>query len=334
VHTIDLAFFLDPDSAHAARLLEDYKRLTSADAVHTHRLELGFDLAFGDEEHRDRALASLDTVDLQLLRSLHAAPPLFHPSFWPQLEAVYLAQERRGSVQAWRTTDWLFHAAALGRGYLGKALEYLDRPQATVYNRVCQPVDALILGLPVPPDRLEDAAAELSKIDRTSNPHLAYCAALLAAVQGRWAEHNKAVDVYSALWRRGADSDGSGWPWEPDELALEAYGLLRRGDPEAAVEKLEEVRRYQASPRVRTVLAYALMELERWDEAVPYLADWTGTNSPRHYHLARAYEGMGEYGKAAWEYALFVEAWEDADPELQPWVEEARRALELLAPHR
>jgi hypothetical protein len=53
-----------------------------------------------------------------------------------------------------------------------------------------------------------------------------------------------------------------------------------------------------------------------------------------HHHLARAYEGMGEYGKAAKEYALFVEAWEDADPELQPWVEDARRALARLAPHR
>ena len=126
----------------------------------------------------------------------------------------------------------------------------------------------------------------------------------------------------------------TGWPWRPDGLALEAYGLLRRGNPEAAVEKLEGVRRYQATPWVRTVLAQALLELERWEEAVPYLVEWSSTNSSRHYHLARAYEGMGESGKAATEYAFFVEAWEDADPELQPWVEEARRARERLASHR
>jgi tetratricopeptide (TPR) repeat protein len=331
IHTVDLAFAIDPDSAQAARLVEDYKRLAGADAVHTHRLELGFDLAFGDQEHRDRALASLDTVELQVLRHLHAGPPLTHPQFWPQLEAVYLAQERRGSGVSWRTTDLLFNGAALGRGYLGKALEYLDQPQATTGNRVCSPVHALIHGFPVPADRLEEAAAVLSQIDSTSNPHLVYCAAFLAAAQGRWAAHARALEVYRDLWRREVDAGSPGSPWKPDGLAVEAYGLLRRGDPEAAVEKLEEVRRYQASPSVRTVLANALMELERWEEAVPYLAEWCNTNSHGHYHLARAYEGMGEYGKAAEEYAFFVEAWEDADPELQPWVEDARRALERLA---
>jgi len=45
VHTIDLAFSIDPDSVRAARLIEDYMRLSSADALLTRRLELGFDLA-------------------------------------------------------------------------------------------------------------------------------------------------------------------------------------------------------------------------------------------------------------------------------------------------
>jgi serine/threonine-protein kinase len=334
VHTIDLAFSIDPDSARADRLIEDYKGLASADALHTRRLELGFDLAFGDQEHRDRALASLDTVDSQVLRHLPVSPPLTHPRFWPQLEAVYLAQERRGQAWAWRVTGNLFHGAAMGRGYLGKALEYLDRPQATIYDRVYHPVYAHIDGFPVPADRLEEAAAVLSQVDSTSNPHLAYCAAFLAAAQGRWAEHARAVEVSWDHWRREVDAGSSGWQGRADALAVEAYGMLRRGDPKAAVEKLEEVRRYQATPLVRTVLAYALMELERWEEAVPYLAEWSTTYSHRQYHLARAYEGMGEYGKAIKGYAFFVEAWEDADPELQPWIEGARRALDRLAPYR
>jgi serine/threonine-protein kinase len=334
IHTVDLAFAVHPDSAQAARLLEDYRRLAGAGAVHTRRLALGFDLAFGDQEHRDRALASLDTVDLQILRPLHGAPPLVHPRFWPQLEAVYLAQERRGSTAPWRTTDLLFYGAALGRGYLGRALEYLDRPQATIGNRVCNPVTALVHGFPVPADRLDEAAAFVSRIDSSSNPHLVYCAGFLAAAQGRWADHARAVEISWDQWRRETRSGSSGWLGKANTLAVEAYGLFRRGDPEAAVEMLEEVGRYQASPLVRTVLASALMDLERWAEAVPYLAGWSTTSSHLHYHLARAYEGMGEHGKAAREYAFFVEAWEDADPELQPWVEDARRALERLAPDR
>ena len=101
------------------------------------------------------------------------------------------------------------------------------------------------------------------------------------------------------------------------------------------LERLEDVRRYQATFWVRAVVGYVLMDLERWEEAVPYLRTWWfWTNANMNYHLARAYESMGEYEKAAKEYAFFIEAWADADPELQPWVEDARRALERLAPDR
>ena len=50
--------------------------------------------------------------------------------------------------------------------------------------------------------------------------------------------------------------------------------------------------------------------------------------------LARAYEQTGDYEKARKEYAFFVEAWRDADPELQPWVDDARRALARLSSDR
>jgi tetratricopeptide (TPR) repeat protein len=332
IHIIDLAFQIDPDSAQVARLIAEYKRLASADAAYTRRMESAFDLAFGDQEHRDRALAGLDTLDLQMLRFTPSM--LTHPRFWPQLEAVYLARERRGDAGPLTTRD-MFRSAAMGRGYLRKALEYLDRPQATTVDRGCRPVHAHINGFPVPPDRLEEAAAVLSQIDSTSERVLPYCAALLAAAQGRWADYARAVELAWDVWRREVDAGRLRWSTKPNALAVEAYGLWRQGDPEAAVEKLEEVRRYQAGIWVRTVLGYVLMDLERWEEAVPYLRNWQfRTYSHMHYHLARAYEGMGEYGKATKEYAFFVEAWEDADPELQPWVEDARRALERLAPDR
>ncbi|UCC74229.1 MAG: hypothetical protein JSV86_06635 [Gemmatimonadota bacterium] len=69
---------------------------------------------------------------------------------------------------------------------------------------------------------------------------------------------------------------------------------------------------------------------------MPYVRafGWWIANSHMRYHLGRAYQGMGEYAKAAKEYAFFVEVWEDADPELQPWVEDARRALQRLAADR
>ncbi len=335
LHIIDLAFRIDPDSAQAARLIADYKRLAGSDALHTHLVEVAFDLAFGDPEHRERALASLDTIDPLMLGGMPLNPPLTHPRFWPQSEAVLLARERRGVRSGSTTAFLLTRGAALGRGYLRKALEYLDRPQADASDRACFPVEAYMHGFPVPPSRLEGAAAALSQVDTTSEPALVYCAAFLAAAQGRWADHARAVELAWEHWRREVDAGRPGWVARADALAVEAYGLWLKGEPEAAVEKLEEVRRYQATRRVRTVLGYVLMDLERWEEAVPYLrAWWRSTNHHMHFHLARTYEGMEDYGKAAKEYALFIEAWGEADPELQPWVEDARQALARLSPDR
>ncbi len=137
-------------------------------------------------------------------------------------------------------------------------------------------------------------------------------------------------------WRREVDAGRSGRNARADALAVEAYGLWLRGELEAAVGKLEEVRRYRVTRRVRTVLGYVLMDLERWEEALPYLSTWWGYihSHMMQYHLARAYEAMGEDREAVKEYASFVEAWADADPELQPWVEDARQALARLSPDR
>jgi tetratricopeptide (TPR) repeat protein len=334
IHLIDLAFLIEPDSAKAARLIADYRRLSKADR----QMEIAFNLAFGDREHREGALASLDTLDLPTLFGMAMSPPLIHPRFWPQFEAVWLARERREYPP--NATRPLFRGGAMGRGYLSRALEYLDRPQATADDRGCLPVDALVNGFPVPPARLEEAASVLSQIDSTSPPALVYCSAFLAAAQGRWADHARAVELAWDLWRRRVDAgDAFAMLDKANALAMEAYGLWLKGEPEAAVERLDEVRRYSATRNVRQVLGHVLMDLERWEEAVPYLRPYWmmglgRTDSHMNYHLARAYETTGEYAKAAKEYAFFIEAWADADPELQPWVEDARRALARLSPDR
>lgn len=46
--------------------------------------------------------------------------------------------------------------------------------------------------------------------------------------------------------------------------------------------------------------------------------------------LGQLHEERGELDEAARYHALFVDLWENADPELQPRVEAARRALERL----
>jgi len=47
--------------------------------------------------------------------------------------------------------------------------------------------------------------------------------------------------------------------------------------------------------------------------------------------LGELYDGKGDRGRAAANYAKFVELWKDADPALQPKVAGARRRLAELS---
>jgi tetratricopeptide (TPR) repeat protein len=50
--------------------------------------------------------------------------------------------------------------------------------------------------------------------------------------------------------------------------------------------------------------------------------------------LGLLYEQQGDTAKAVYYYSKLVELWKDADPELQPRVEAARRATEALSTDR
>ena len=153
--------------------------------------------------------------------------------------------------------------------------------------------------------------------------------------EGRWEEHARAIELLDDASRRGIAAGGSGRAAHAYARVVEAFGLWQQREPEAALAALEDLKRYYAIGSVRWMLGVVLMDLERWEEAIPYLqAWWWSTFSFMNYNLARAYEHTGEYEKAREEYAFFVEAWQDADPELQPWVEDARRALARLTSER
>jgi hypothetical protein len=49
------------------------------------------------------------------------------------------------------------------------------------------------------------------------------------------------------------------------------------------------------------------------------------------YELGQIYEELGEFTKARESYELFVVALQEADPELQPRVQEARAAIQRLS---
>jgi tetratricopeptide (TPR) repeat protein len=79
-----------------------------------------------------------------------------------------------------------------------------------------------------------------------------------------------------------------------------------------------------------------VVELGRTEEALPWLESFWGSDyvTMAYYELGKAYEELGRPEDAVAAYAEFVEAWTDADPELQPVVADARTRLEGIVRER
>ena len=125
---------------------------------------------------------------------------------------------------------------------------------------------------------------------------------------------------------------------------IRAQVALLRGQPQAALERLEAARMEVSWPRqhlspihsrslqryVRGVIA---AESHLIDPAVGWLdTEWNNTYdliyiAPSHLRLARMFDDAGDETKAIEHYTRFVELWQDSDSELQPLVDDARARL-------
>jgi serine/threonine-protein kinase len=124
-----------------------------------------------------------------------------------------------------------------------------------------------------------------------------------------------------------------------------AYLSLARGDTTFAIEQLLTARDtlHECWADARLTLAHLLIARGRYREASTSLARrWPGTTSCSNgfddvvwtMERARVFDRLGRRDEAAREYAFVVEAWRNADPELQPVVRGARDALARLEGRR
>lgn len=112
--------------------------------------------------------------------------------------------------------------------------------------------------------------------------------------------------------------------------------LLMEDDPARALETLNELTRSMACPFCsvweRGLLA---QELGRWEEAREHFTtaltggidEFMAVSAYRvlaHLKLGQVYEALGDSAQAAEHFRIFAEKWVEADPEYQPWVQEAR----------
>lgn len=115
----------------------------------------------------------------------------------------------------------------------------------------------------------------------------------------------------------------------------EAHGLWRQGRKEETLRASEDVLRSGgAAPSWRALwyvgrLAFELGRLDQAERAFRALWEWDGP--PAYLYLGRIYERTGRSAEALDAYEFVIYAWRNADPELRPMVDEARRAVTRLS---
>jgi tetratricopeptide (TPR) repeat protein len=222
----------------------------------------------------------------------------------------------------------------------GKLRETLRRLEEFPFPREFVAVVMLLAageGLPVPQERIEDALA-LQFSDGLPDASMFY-GAIYAIDRGRRADAEEAMRRVRAAVPKflAAGDTASARVAEEAAAGVEGYALARGGDVDAGLEKLQtavrEVSGYEEvegmNALLRWVTADVLQEAGRWEEARPYLESFEP--DPRaSLRLARLHEELGEFDEAREAYERFAYAWRNADPELQPMVQEARAAARRL----
>lgn len=168
--------------------------------------------------------------------------------------------------------------------------------------------------------------------------------AALALEQGRRDEFETALASMDSVARTSSQESGV----RAEQLAAYADGLRefarlgdgqwsRLDDFEAALEKLVTISTIAEFPShyMRFEVGKRLLDAGRPREAERYLVSIYPFALPyfvpAQFYLGRAYEELGERDAARERYRLFVEWWEDAEPHLRPWLDEADEALRRLA---
>jgi tetratricopeptide (TPR) repeat protein len=152
-------------------------------------------------------------------------------------------------------------------------------------------------------------------------------------VTRRWAEEADSLEA-------AGDSANARFPRWLGEM-VEARAQWGAGDPEGALERLVSLQAratgwqflQPVNEMLRTYVADLYLELGDEDEAERYYRSLV--DRPRAVlALARLRDEAGDTEEAAAYYARVIQFWEEADPELQPLVEEARVRLQEIVRER
>jgi class 3 adenylate cyclase/tetratricopeptide (TPR) repeat protein len=342
LHLIDRAIHVG-DARRAADLGERHARLDQ-DGIYTMANRLMYDLAFGDSMARERAFTAADTLSQERPYQVIAvgSSALWRPRLLETVERLLVGRPRLSP----RIGYWIA-AIQIVRGSPSSAAATITEPALApgVVDRVPELayLAALTAGSSSEPWVAEALAP--GPPDTTATFADFYRGAW-AAERGIWTDHSGSVAALHDDARRlqaAADSMGAAVS-AGAARALDAYGSWRRGRPEDALQPLQAAQRAATGPggpaarlnaTIRWWLAELLIELERPAEAERYFRSLLDDNDLPYVvagkRLGEVYERLGRPDDARAAYEEFLVGWQDADPELQPLVEEARAAVRRLS---
>ncbi|MGH7588536.1 MAG: protein kinase domain-containing protein [Gemmatimonadota bacterium] len=331
-HLLELAFWWRPDSARVAREVEAYERLAPR-AIRTQAGRIAFALAFGDSATRARARIELDGLDPQSTSLAYEL--LGHSRFSRQREIVQQAIDWRSEGSP-RTRLVRIHSTGATDGRIRQALAFLDDHGTPDLGRDCGRLHLSVRGLPVPGENLAEGYAR-NRADSTAleSRHMVACAAGYAAERGRWREHAELLAHAQDVVRRelAAGDSASARRWQVAVREAEAHGFWHRGRKDLALRNFERILRDDQLRGTRSLwyvgrLAFELGRLQQAERAFQALWYWDGP--PAQLYLGRIYERTDRRAEALKAYESVVYGWRNADPELQPLIEEARQAIRRL----
>jgi serine/threonine-protein kinase len=342
IHLIENAFAWG-DTARAARLFAKYRQLAPGDRYNA-AYAVSFALAFGDSATRARGWAALET--LQFPSHLMALGVLLSGPGSPrsaELRGELLRFASKRSERFALLARELFRAR-IARGEIRSALQELAGPSVPQESKVEMLYTLHSWNLPGANELLDSSVSLVDAPDILQ----VFSGGAYAVDRGRWDEHDKALSRVRAI-ERSLRAQGDSVKADFANAAargLEGYGWWRRGEKEKALELLSIAQReatgWEANGyRSREVLnalfrrwlGLLLEELGRPGDALPYFESfqWYEIDPLAALDRARLHEKLGELSRAQEDYTFFIDNWQDADPELQPKVEEARAALRQLA---
>ena len=299
-HFVDMGFSVHHDSLLAAERLAQHP----SSGQYKAGLENSKDLVFGTPAERQAVIDSLGSAPLNPFA-------LNHPidgELWirvlkgwdPPVEEFLL---------------WRLAGATFWHGHLRAAYRRAVREWSPT-DRACLLAHAASLSMSVPDSLTEEYVVPKTLTESMSARRLK-CAGLYLVDQ----EQAKEVATVTRLLESKEED------MTPVIKELEGYRAFRAGNLQEA-ERLwaghNESERFGAIWRGDLYRKLGKLRTAKgW-----YQAAWQIPLA--HERLGWLYEKMGRPEKARAAYERFVDAWDDADPELQPRVERARRRLETL----